>query len=481
MSQQGLRHRAFKGMQWTMGGRLLKSGLGIVTLAIVSRYLSPAEFGMVALVMFITGFAQLFVDAGLRTALVQRKDITELQKNTVFWSSILLSLLIAGLMQIFAAPVAAAFGAEAVAPLVRWTALIFPLAALQTVSLTTLERRFDFARIALSDFASALAGAATAITLVVAGFGMAGLIAQQLVQALVSTLMINATARWRPRARFSTAEFRTLAAYGGYVMLSNLVNFLTVNLSRPIVVGLLSAQVLGYYTMAQQVVAAPFRIIVQMARKVLFPILASVQHDRARVGAAYLDVQFAIMSVMAPICLGVSAVAAPVVAVLLGAGWAPVAPLIQLVAIQLMLSPIQETNQTVLASMGYARFQFWWGLVLGSLSVAALWLGAHWSMEAALVGRIAVALFSTPALSTFLMRQVGLHWSSLPKVLFAPVTAAVTMHAVVSLVTARLPQSPVLLLAAGIPLGVAVYVPLLFALNRGRAMGLVRLLRRRRA
>ncbi|MEI4488221.1 lipopolysaccharide biosynthesis protein [Frigidibacter sp. MR17.14] len=481
MTDKGLRHRAVSGMKWSMAGRLLKSGLGIVTLAVVSRYLSPAEFGTVALVMFITGFAQLFIDAGLRIALVQRETITELQKNTVFWGSLANALVLAGLVVVLAPQIAAAFDAEAVTPLVRWIAPIFPLAALQGVSLTLLERRFDFARLAISDFSSAVAGALTAMALVVAGHGMAGLIAQQLVQALAGTLILTAMARWRPSLRFSWTEYRSLASYGGYVLLSGIVNFLNVNLSRPIVAGVISAPVLGHYTMAQQVVASPFRIIVSMARKVMFPILSSVQSDRQRVGTAYLTVQFAIMAVMAPASLGVAAVTYPLTGLLLGPTWGPTAPLIQLVAIQILLSPIQETNQTVLASLGHARFQFWWGLIAGGISTGGMWVAAHWGIEAAVLSRSVLMIVTIPALSTYTMRQMDLRGWALAGALQGPMLAALVMFGAVFGLLEHLTLPDLAELAIGIPLGAALYVPLLFLLAPARTRDLRdTLLRRKR-
>lgn len=479
MTKGNLRHHAVKGMQWAVLGRLLKSGLGLVTLAIISRWLTPAEFGAAALVMFIAGFGQLFVDIGLRAALVQRKDITELQKNTVFWASLALSLLIAGAMVLMAGPIARAFGAEAIAPLIRWMVLVFPIAALQGIQTTTLERDFAFAKLARADMASAVAGAVTAVALVIAGYGIGALIAQQLVQAVVGCVMQNAMARWRPAARFSIHEFRSLMGYAGYVMLSNVMMFFVTQLDRPIITGILSAQVLGYFTMAQQIVVAPFKVIVSMARKVLFPILASVQDDRARAGAAYLRIQYAMSALMAPACLGIGALAEPIVAVLLAPDWHPVAPLLRLVALQMLFIPIQEINQTTLTSQGHAKFQFWWMLVAGSSSLLALWLAAPYGIEAAILARLAVTAVNTPLLSGYTMRRMDLAPTALARTLAAPMVAAGAMFAAVIGAASVLPLPPVGILIVCIPLGVAVYGGLLVLLGRQRAMDLLDIIRKR--
>lgn len=475
-----LRQSAVRGMKWSVAGRLAKSGMSFVTLAIISRFLTPAEFGAVALVMFVTGFMQLFVDAGLRTALVQRAEISELQKNTVFWTSIALSALIAAVTLIFAGPVAKAFDAEAITSLIRWTTLIFPLVALQCVSMTLLERQFRFNRIATADVSAALIGSLMAIVLVFMGFGMGALIAQQVVQALLSTVLIICSARWMPRLQFNWSEFFSLTSYGGYVMLTNLVNFLTVQLSRPIVAGVISAEVLGYFTMAQVVLVSPFRVVVQMARKVLFPILASVQNDRARVGAAYLKVQFAISAVMSPACLGVAAIAYPFVDFALADGWGAVAPLIQLVALQMLLSPVQETNQTVLASLGYARFQFLWGLIMGGISVLAMWYAARWGIEAALWARIGLTFVTVPVLSIYTTRLVNLPLHALPLALAGPMIASCSMFAAVYFALEALSLPSLVEIVLGVVMGAAIYPALLFLISRERSMDLIGTFRQKR-
>lgn len=481
MTKPGLRQSAFKSMQWTVGGRLLKSLLGMGTLVIVARYLSPAEFGIMALVMFITGFGQIFVDAGLRVALVQRAEINELQKNTVFWSSIVFSILLVVLTIVFAGPIARAFDAERIEPFVRWMSIVFPLAALQSISTTTLERRFAFDKMAISDILASLAGVVTAITLVVAGFGILGLVLQQLVQASLGCAIQMSMARWRPRLEFSWTEFRSLMGYGIYVMLTSITTFLTTFLDRPIIAGFFTPQVLGQLTMSQQLVGSPFRIVVQMARKVLFPMFASIQHDRARVAAAYLDMQFAMSCLMAPLCLGLVAMAAPLVSVLLGPEWAPAVPLIQILGIQMLCTPTQDTNQTVLASLGFAKFQFYWMLIAGSLSLGVMIPAAPWGIEAAVGARLAFLLFvTTPLLSVYTMRQMGLHWTSLPRVLSGPILSAVAMNLIVGWVARQLSLSDVATLVICIPLGVMIYVPLIFLLDRKRVLTLVNLVRRRR-
>ncbi len=474
MRGEDLRKHAVSGMRWAMLGRLLKTLVSVGTIALLSHYLLSAEFGVFMIVSLVTNFAQIFVDAGLRVALVQRKEVTRLQENTVFWTNMAFSVALAGTIFVFADQIARAFDAEAVGYYLKWMAIVFPMTGLQSVPMSVLERRFAFRPIALSDLAVALSGSALVVVLVLSGLKIEALVAQQLFQGLVSTTIICALARWRPGFEFSIAEFRSLMSYAGYVTMTNTVNFLNTNLDRIVVGGVISPTALGYLSMAQTMVGSPFRMIVIVARKTLFPILSSVQDDQQRMRSAYLSIQFSMMAIMAPICLGLAAVAHPAVAILFAPEWAPVAPLVQLVALFMLLASIQEINQVTLTSLGYARFQFWWVLAMSGVSLAALWLAAPFGVEAALLARIGISACATPALSFFTMRRLGMAPSALLRTLFGVLLAAVVMFGVVAFSTSRIPASEFVILLVTIPLGVVIYGPLLFLLAPERSSDLLK-------
>lgn len=471
-SATNLRQHAVRGMKWAVLGRLMKSLVGLATVAVLSHYLTPAEFGSVMLVTIIASFAQLFVDAGLRVALVQRKENTRLQQDTVFWSSLALSVAIALGVLVMAGPIARALGSPAIEPLIRWITLVFPLSALQSVSMTILERKFAFKRISMSDFLAALFGALTAVGLALAGWTMGALIAQQLVLAATTTVIICGSARFVPRLRFSWAEFRSLMGYGGYVMLTNVVGFMNANMDRAIIGAAISPSALGYFSMARTVVESPSKVIVKMARKVLFPILSSVQDDRARLGNAYLRIQFTMAAVMMPACMGIAAIADPLVALIFAPEWAPVAPLIAYVSLRMLIKPIQQINQVTLASMGLARFQFYWSIMAGSISLIAIWHAAQWGLETAILARLGVLLLFTPVLSIYTLRQMGLPPMRLSHVLLAPIIATTAMYLVISWALPRLPFADPWLILAGIVMGAAVYLPVIFLMAPERAKDL---------
>ncbi len=462
MSTGNLRHHAISGVQWAVMGRLLKSLLGVGTMAVLSYYLTPAEFGNVLLVTIVAGFAQLFVDSGLRVALVQAKSVTRIQQDTVFWSTFVLSCAVALVVFALAGPISMLMRAPDVEPLIRWITLVFPISAAQSVSMTILERKFAFKRIAFSDLSGAVVGAIVAIGLAMAGWSMGALIAQQIVLAITTTLIICSSARFMPAFNFSWTDFRSLISYGGYVMLTNVVGYLNNHSDRAIIGGVISPTALGYFSMARMVIDSPFKIIVQMAYKVLFPVLSSVQDDLPRLGNAYLRIQFTMAAVMMPVCIGIAAISEPLVAILFAPQWAPVAPLIMLVALQMPLVPIQRVNQVTLAATGRAKFQFWWSLMTACIALTAISFIAPYGLEAAIIGRIGIVLILTPVLSTYTQTRLGLSPLRLLKALFPPVAAAALMFTTVTAVLRLWDLPNIAQIAIGVTVGVAIYTPAIF-------------------
>lgn len=468
-------------MKWAVMGRLAKSLLGIATVSVLSYFVTPAEFGSFFLIIFITAFAQLLVDAGLGAALVQRKEITDRQKDTVFWSSLALAMAVAGVIIWQAEGLARLFDAPQIAPFIRAIAIVFPLTALQCVSMSELQRRFDFKRIAASDFIAAAFGAATAISLAYMGWTIGALVAQQIVQGAATTVIICALARWWPRLRFSVDDFKSLMSYAFFVMMTSITGFLQGNLDRIIVAGALSPEILGFYMMGKTIVTSPFKIIIRMARKVLFPILSSVQDDVPRVGRAYLRVQFALCALMMPVYFGIAAIADPLVGALLAPNWELVAPIIQLLSLGLVVFPIKMVNQTTLASLGYAKFQFQWTLMTSVVTLGTFWYATRWGLETALIVRVIVGLILMPGLSAYTLYKLGLRWVLLPQALAAPIIAAGAMFAAIAWGVQQMQVADVLKLFIFIPCGGVIYTAILFALAPGRCRDLLNTLLKRGA
>lgn len=479
-----LKTRTVSGAKWALAARLFRSVAGIVTMAVLSRILNADEFGVMALILFMTMFAQILADFGMRIALVQTKDLQDGDADTVFWTNLTMGCAIAIAVWLGAEQISALFGAPLLAEPLRAVSPVYFLFALQGVSMSMLERRLEFGRIAQAEVIGGLLGMIAVVALALAGWRLGAVVVQQLVYTGVGMALVMRAAGWRPRLRYSLPSLRRLFSYGGYATLTNISEFTASYADRPLMGRGLSAADLGHFSVANQVIAAPLLILMQMVRKVMFPVLSSLQDDDARLRRLHLNAEHALMTVMAPICLGVAALATPFINLLLGEGWDAVVPVLILLSMRSLLNPINNLNSVLFVAKGQVRFQFRWSLMSTALSIGALIAGMPYGLMAALGARLAMLLVLTPIYTRLALRLIDQSWKDLAGALAPSLLCAGAMHVVVRLADAAAVGAgagDILRLAVGVPLGAVVYIALLLLVDRARCLELLRTVRNRRA
>jgi O-antigen/teichoic acid export membrane protein len=302
------------------------------------------------------------------------------------------------------------------------------------VPLARLERRFMFKQIASTDFVSAIVGSLAAIAFARAGYTVGALVAQQVAMILTLAVMLFIYARWLPRFRFSPAVLRPLAGYGTYVTLAGILYSVGPMINRPLISNRLSTADLGYLTIADQLIMTPVRVIGSSVNRVTFPLLSSIQSDDARIVAAHQNSSHALALTVAPIVIGIAALAEPITVLLLGPGWATVTVILALYAPRALTAAVGELNSSVFSAKGQARFQFIWGVFSLAASIGVLLLSLPYGVEAVAFGQLATSLALVMLTYTwFLARLLGTNTLSLLKPMARPLVAAAAMGALVYL------------------------------------------------
>jgi PST family polysaccharide transporter len=472
----GLARAAAMGSGAAALSRGLRAVIGLGTISLLSRFLTPTEFGLFALIFFLTNFTQIFADFGLRTALVQRKELNDVELQTAFWTSIGLGALLALLIFAAADPIAALFGEPDLAPYVRMIAPIFLPIALQGVPLSLLERDFRFQRVASAELAAGAAGAAVAVGLAWAGASVMALIAQQYVIVLITALAYFFSVRWRPRPAWSLDALKPLVGYSSYITLAGVVGFISGSADKPIVGARISPADLGYLTLAQQILISPVRTITTAIRRVTFPIMSAIQTEPARVASGYLMTLHATFLVMGPICFGIWALAEPITAILLGPKWGPVATVLGVLSVYTLIGTVFELNNAIFSARGLARFQLRWSLMTATVNIASLYVAASYGLMAVVWTKVVAIAFFAPWHCRFIARELDMPLRRIPAVLWPPVLSAALM----GVATAALDQwlesrglGSLLRLAVGVPVGVLLYGALILLLDRTRCLDLL--------
>lgn len=371
-----LKERALKATIWSALDVFLRQGLRFIFTVVLARLIAPDQFGIVALLSLFTGLAGAFVDSGFAPALIQRQHTSHADESTVFWFNVATGAA-ATLVLAAAAPLIANFFSQPVlAPLTRLISLSVFVGSLGSIHLVLLEKKLDFrTQLKVGAIATVVSGA-VAVALALKGFGVWALAWQQVTAAICTTAALWILHPWRPTAIFSRASARSLFGFGGYVLATNLIDTAFTRVYTVLVGKFFGVRELGFYNRADSTQQLPGGTLMTILMRVAFPIfsVANADKDQLRRGVQ-LSVR-GVTLVNAPAMLGLAAVAAPLLATVFGARWLPAAPILQVLCLAGVLTPLHRINLTVLVAQGHSRLFFNLEVIKKALGIALLTGGA---------------------------------------------------------------------------------------------------------
>ena len=333
--------------------RIGTQGVQFVVAIILARLLSPADFGLIALVTVFVTIANVFVQSGLNTALVQKKDADNLDFSTIFYSCLALAGLIYTAL-FFSAPFIAKFynnQAELI-PVIRVLGLMLPLGAMSAIQEAYVARNMMFKKLFYRSVGAIIPAGCVGILCAYKGFGIWSLVVQQLLNSLLMCVIMWLTVSWRPSLVFSFARWKGLFSFGWKLLCSALLDTVYRNI-RDLVIGkLFTPADLGFYNRGDQFPKIIITNINSSIQSVLLPSFSTVQDDRVRLKSlARRSIKTSSFLIL-PMMAGLAAIARPLTLVVLGEKWLPAVPFIQICCFSYAFWPIHTTNLSAINAVG---------------------------------------------------------------------------------------------------------------------------------
>lgn len=460
--------KVVNGATYQFAGIVLRTLLTIGSTAALARLLTPADFGYIAMATVVTEFAALFSNFGFNALLIQRRVITRLQVDTVFWASLGLGLALAGAVVVASFFASALFGDPRVGDLLAVMCLSFVFSSLSTIPSVVLMRLMRFKAEFWINILSIAVRTVVAIALAWQGFGVWSLVAGALTGIAVQWLAGLWAAPYWPRLRFHGAylagTWRTSSSYfaGGLLFYANM------NVDLILIGRQLGATSLGYYQNARSLTDEIRSRIAMPLQRVLFPAFSSLQHDRERMQAAVMRSARLLAAVTFPLGVGVSAMAEELVPLLYGNQWLPMVPALGMFGLSAALrasmaiaSPLFNAHDRVGLALRY-------NIVGTSLLFVGIWLSLPYGITAVAT---VVALTSLYSFLPFVaaLRLVGLGRSDAARILLPPALASGCFWIAIDLARPYAQpwlDSTVALLAVGSLLSLTLYVLVMHAISR---------------
>lgn len=375
---QNIGDRAVAGGFVTIGAQAVKFFLNFVAAAVLSRLLSPKDFGLVGMVLGVTALVGVFKELGLSTATVQRDTITQQQVSNLFWINVVFSGILA-LTSVALAPLLAKFYHD---PRVMGITLALSGTFLLTGSTVQhqalLTRQMRFRALALIDVTSIAIGFSIACCLAWLGFAYWALVAQQLLTAACNLAMTWKTSGWRPHMPRRNSGVKPLLRFGAHISIADFLGQFSLNSDSILLGRFFGAESLGLYTRANVLLARPIQQVIAPINSVLIPVLSRLQSDPQRYRRSYLRAYDTLALIVFPFAAMSLVLAKPLVLVILGQKWKGVIPLFSAFTLIAVSGPLSNICAWIYESQARGQDQLRNHTAAGAVTIISYLLGLRW-------------------------------------------------------------------------------------------------------
>lgn len=439
----------------------------LVQTLVLARLLGPEQFGLMAMVLMVVLFGDLFGQMGLNDAIIPRKDVSRAELSSLYWFSIAWGGLIYLIIYTLTPLIALGFSEPQLKTLLPVTLISIVITPFGTQFFALLQKSLKFHLLASVEIASALLGLFVAVASAwIWDQGVWALVWGHLSRNTAGTIVFMAYG-WlvgpRPRLHFATADLHGFLRFGLYRVAANGANFVVSRVDQILIGSLLGAQALGFYSMAANITLLPIQKISPVIAKVAFPVFAKIQDDIPLLKRGYMELLKILTFINAPVLIGMAVIAPIAVPVLLGEQWTESVLLIQILAIYALLRSVGNASGSLIMGLGRADITFFWNLgllfavppVVYVASLTGSITNVAWSMVL-LQAILYVALYAM-----IVRRLLGPCPTPFFSAFAGPVSLALAMGAIVIAMDPLLTDFPTIVhLGSQVLIGVACYVSL---------------------
>jgi O-antigen/teichoic acid export membrane protein len=369
------------GISWRLLGQVAIQLTRLLTVVVLARFLTPADYGAAAIAIALAMFAPTVADMGIGSAVVQARGAPQKVRSTAFWASIGFGL---GLFVVIAAaanPIAQFMDEPQVADMVVAGGLTFVIYSVGSTTQAVLTRDMRFRSIELRNWVALLTGGVVAIVAAAAGAGPWALALQQIGYMVILVAALWWRAGWRPTLSFSGSVFRDLGSFALRIAGGRWARLIELLVLSVLIGRLAGVHDLGAWTFAMSMVILPLSLIVIPTAEVLFSAFSRLRDEPERMSALWLDSIGYLAAVLLPLLLGLVIVSPDVVPVVFGSRWEVSVGVLQILCISVLIRGLQSWSSVYLDAVGRPQVTLWTQLVSLCLVPVAVVVGVQWGIE----------------------------------------------------------------------------------------------------
>lgn len=379
MNNSEIKNKTITNFMWRFAERCGAQLVTFVVSIVLARLLEPSVYGTIALVTVFTTILQVFVDSGLGTALIQKKNADDLDFSSVFYFNFGMCIILYLVMFISAPYIARFYNDSSLTSVIRFISLTIVISGVKGIQQAYVSKNMLFKRFFFSTLGGTLISAIIGIIMAYMGFGVWALAVQQLSNTAIDTLILWVTVKWRPSKRFSIERLKSLFSFGWKLLCSSLLDTLYNNVRSLIIGKMYSASDLAYYNQGEKFPKFIVSNVNTSIDSVLLPTMSSAQDDRNRVKNMTRRAIKTSTYVMAPLMMGLAFCAEPVIKIILTDKWLLCIPFLRIFCITYMFYPVHTANLNAINALGrsdlFLKLEIAKKIVGITLLFSTIWFG----------------------------------------------------------------------------------------------------------
>ena len=379
MADTEIKNKVMHGLFWKILENGGAQGIQFVIAIILARLLSPAEYGLVSIIMIFITIANVVVQNGFSTALVQKRHSDDVDFSSVFYFSLAIAAAMYVVLYMAAPSIAGFYRSDVLVPIVRVLSVVLFPGAVISVQTSYVSRKMEFKGLFKATMAAVLVSGAVSITMAFRGLGVWAMVGQQISYYLALMTALFVTVSWKPGFMFAIGRVRAMFAFGWKLLLAALLDTLFNNLYGLIMGKIYNEELLGAYNRGDQFPKLIVNNLGAAIQAVLLPAFSSRQGDIAQVRSMVRRAIRTSSFLVLPMLLGLFAVADTMVLALLGEKWMICVPYLRIMCIAYSFWPIHITNLQAINAVGRSDIFLKLEVIKKSIGIMGLVIGAMYS------------------------------------------------------------------------------------------------------
>lgn len=408
MAKDNLKQKAATGMIWTAVQKYSTTAIVFISGIILARLLTPEDYGAIGMLAIFMSLAEVFIDAGFGSALIQKKNPTQTDYSTVFFFNIGMSLVLYIVLFLCAPLIAEFYRMPILCKILRVQGLILFVYAFNIIQRNQIRKNLKFKKLSAVTIVTSIISLIVTVIMAYSGCGVWSLVVQNFIGALIPCVFFWVTTNWHPTWDYSWKSFKELFGFGFYMFLTHLLTTFSQRITGLLVGRWYNPATMGYYSKASTTSKTATESISGVMIQTTYPLYSAVQDDRERLINMVKRITSTLAYITVPILCILIIVAKPLFVLLYSDRWLSSVPYFQILCIGGMAGCLQAVNQQTIAAIGKSKVFFVWTIVKQSLAIV-LQVGGLivWGMWGLLVGKVLSSWFSYFVNISLVSKHVG--------------------------------------------------------------------------